>query len=111
MKVMLLRNDVCLRQVMYLLRKSCGNFSHGVRKVFFGNGCGCVKVKAAREARRGFLRGRIREVAVNLSNAVIMGGIRADGSIDNIIYPVLLPRRTFTAEAVETKSRGWNRLN
>ena len=28
---------------------------------------------------------------MNFSNAVIIGGIRSLGSIDNIIYPVLLP--------------------
>ena len=50
-----------------------------------------LKSKIARETRWGSLRGRIREVAVNSSNAVIIGGIRSLGSIDNIIYPVLLP--------------------
>ena len=46
---------------------------------------------AVAKTRRGSLRGRIREVAVNSSNAVIIGGIRSLESISNIIYPVLLP--------------------
>ena len=37
------------------------------------------------------MRGRIREVAINSFNAVIIGGIQSLESIDNIIYPVLLP--------------------
>ena len=48
-------------------------------------------VLAKAETRRGFLRGRIRETAVNSYNAVIIGGIRAAGSISKSGYPVLLP--------------------
>ncbi|MBR5252915.1 MAG: hypothetical protein IKV39_03460, partial [Clostridia bacterium] len=41
--------------------------------------------------RRGFLRGRIREVAVEFLEIAIIGGIQSLESISNIIYPVLLP--------------------
>ena len=75
------------------------------------NGVGGLKIKLHGRSRRGFLRGRIREVAVEFLEIAIIGGIQSLESISNIIYPVLLPRRAFTAEVVETKSRGWNRLN
>ena len=49
------------------------------------------RFKLHEKPRRGFLRGRIREVAVNSSNAVIIGGIQSLESIGKSEYPVLLP--------------------
>ena len=39
----------------------------------------------------GFLKGKNQRSCSKINRFAIIGGIRAAGSIDNIIYPVLLP--------------------